>query len=392
MTDSFYEKLIPVEGFSRIVDPSIYTALPNDWLVAVSDVKNSTGMIEQGGYKKVNLIGASTIMAILNLKKSFSLPFIFGGDGAAVCIPQSMEEEARRALFATRKMAQELYDIELRIGIVPISYIREQGYDVLVVPCKLSKAFSQAAFTGGGLQFAEDCLKNPSTAQNFSINLQNENVQADFSGLECRWENVPSARGEIVSLIVQALGTSLEERSRTYREAIKQVEMIYGDDVQCHPVQEKLLRMSLREKYLFGESDIRSYAKGTFERVKYWFTIRWNVLLGKFLLWSSFKTKNLDWGTYKKRLTENTDFKKFDDKFRQLLSGSIEQRKQLQRYLEEKFVARKLVYGMHAAPSALITCLLFDYNNEHIHLVDSDNGGYAVAAKQLKEKILQAQK
>jgi len=161
--ESFYEKLTPIDNFVDISDPKIYTEMPDDWHIAVSDVKNSTELIRNGRYKDVNLIGASTIMALLNLKKSFSIPFIFGGDGACICIPESMVDEAKQSLLATKVMAKDLYGIEMRVGVVPIRFIREQGYNVLVAPCRLSKSFDQAAFSGGGLQFAEDCLKDPNT-------------------------------------------------------------------------------------------------------------------------------------------------------------------------------------------------------------------------------------
>ncbi|MEW5799638.1 MAG: DUF3095 domain-containing protein [Bacteroidota bacterium] len=384
--DSFYQDLTPIQDFADISDPSLYTEMPDDWYVAVSDIKNSTELIRSGRYKEVNLVGASTIIAILNHKKDFSIPFIFGGDGACVCIPQSLIEQTKESLLGTRKMAKDLYGMELRVGIVPIRYIREQGYNVMVAPCRLSQSFAQAAFNGGGIQFAEECLKNPATAQQFTVQ-HNGAATADFSGLECRWKNVPSVHGEIVTLIVQSLGTTDEQKNKTYRDIIRQISEIYGDDAKCHPLQEQLLTMSLEEKFLYGESGIRSYSRGRMYRIFYWLKIRYGVLLGKFLMWSSYKTKNLNWGTYKKRLIENTDFKKFDDKLRQVLSGSAEQRERLTGYLEKKFQERELVYGIHTAASALITCLLFDYNNEHIHLVDSDDGGYAIAAIQLKEKL-----
>ncbi|MFA6540644.1 MAG: DUF3095 family protein, partial [Bacteroidota bacterium] len=216
--DSFYEKLPSIGTFSDISDRSIYTEMPDDWHIAVSDVKNSTELIRQGCYKEVNLIGASTIMAVMNLRKSFSLPFIFGGDGACVCIPESMIEQTRDSLLATKSMARDLYGIELRVGIVPIRFVRSKGYNVLVAPFRLSSTFVQAAFSGGGLQFAEECLKDPATVSQFGLEIGETAPSADFSGLECRWKNVPSAHGEIVTLIVQALGKDDDAKNTIYKE------------------------------------------------------------------------------------------------------------------------------------------------------------------------------
>jgi hypothetical protein len=308
-SESFYENLPPIDRFVDITDPSIYTELPDDWYVAVSDVRNSTELIRSGRYKEVNLIGASTIMALLNLKKSFSLPFIFGGDGACICIPESIVDEAKESLLGTKKMANDLYGIELRVGLVPIRFVREQGYNVFVAPCRLSTTYAQAAFSGGGLQFAEECLKHPVKGSIFNLELKSTTRDADCTGLECRWRNVPSAHGEIVTLIVQAFGSSEKKSHETYREIIGKIGTIYGDDATCHPLAEQLLTMSFSENQLMGESGIRSYGKGKGYRIKYWFKIRWGVLLGKILMWTNYTSKNMNWGTYKKRLIENTDFK-----------------------------------------------------------------------------------
>lgn len=385
-TDDFYETLPVVDRFSDLSDDSVYFPLPEDWSVAVTDVKDSTGLIRNGRYKQVNLVGASAIMAVLNLKKDLSIPFIFGGDGASLCIPSSILEETRSALAATRAMAADLYGIELRIGIIPVSYIRAQGSDVLVARSRLSSSFTQAAFTGGGLQFAEECLKDPEAAARFRVDAAVV-PKGDFTGLECRWQNIPSAHEEIVSLIVQAVGRDQQERNDVYRSVLAAIGRIYGDDTQCHPVREEKLTMALTERFLSGESDIRSYAKGKYARMKYWFGIRWSVLLGMLLMATNYRTKFTEWGTYKQRLIRNTDFKKFDDKIRQVLSGSVKQREQLELFLASLHRDRKVVYGLHFAPHALVTCLLFNYQDAHVHLVDADDGGYAVAALQVKEQM-----
>ncbi len=386
-TDNFYDDLPVVSNFTFISDPSIYSPLPDDWLLAVSDVKNSTELIRAGRYKEVNLVGASSIMALLNIDRTVALPFIFGGDGAVVCIPPSFAAKARQSLAATRLMAKDSFGIELRVGIVPISYIRAQGFDVRVARCIMSGTYVQPVFEGGGIHFAEECLKDPHADEQFGIDTEYITTAADFSGLECRWNNVPSRHGEIVSVIVQAVGKQENERNDLYREVLERIETIYGNDSQCHPVREELLTMSLRGKELMGESRIRSFAKGWFYRIRYWFIVRWGVIAGKYLMGNNVRTASTDWGAYKRTLVANTDFKKFDDKLRFTVSGNAEQRVQLTEYLDQCLQERRAVYGMHSADCALVTCLIFNYNESHVHLVDSVNGGYANAARQLKERM-----
>lgn len=386
-SEFFYESIPVAPSFFNVYDPASYVPLPDDWSVAITDVIDSTGVIQRGGYKEVNLVGASSIIALLNLKKTLSLPFIFGGDGAAVCIPESLVARSKQSLAGTKTMAKEVYNIDLRIGIVPVRYIREQGYDIQIARLSLSDTYAQAAFNGGGLQFAEECIKNPAISPLFDIRASDGSAEADFTGLECRWKNVPSVHGEIVTLIVQSMRSSVEQKNNSYRDVLEQIARIYGDDAQSHPVREELLTMSMREQELRGESGVRSFARGWWFRLLYWFRIRYAVLLGIMLMKRNIRTRHTDWGGYKKRLIANTDFKKFDDKLRLVLSGTPSQRETLVVFLEEQYRAGELVYGTHVAPSALVTCLIFDYQDSHIHLVDSADGGYAMAAMRLKERL-----
>ena len=388
-TETFYLELPVIDDFVDVSNPSVYAMLPGDWHVVVTDVKDSTKAIEKGGYKVVNLLGASSIIAVLNLVKSFSLPFVFGGDGATICVPPSLVDRVKRSLVATKLMATEVYKLDLRVGIVPLGYIRQCGHDVLVARYRISENFVQAVFSGGGLQFAEECIKDSSAARQFTLEVGDVEPEADFSGLECRWQNVPSPRGEVVTLIVQAVGGDALRMNATYRDVIGKIREIYGTDAMCRPVHERDLSMALTERQLSGESNVRSFGKGFLYRMWYWLKIRYGVVLGWYLMNMKVVTKNMKWGDYKSQLVANTDYKKFDDKLRQVLSGTADQRERLTTFLEERFRRHELAYGIHVASTALITCLIFNYNGAHVHLVDSDDGGYAVAAIQLKRQLKQ---
>ena len=61
--------------------------------------------------------------------------------------------------------------------------------------------------------------------------------------------------------------------------------------------------------------------------------------------------------------------------------------KELEEYLEKEYEEGQLVYGIHKSDSALMTCLIFERHGKHIHFVDSSNGGYALASKELKRRL-----
>ena len=98
-------------------------------------------------------------------------------------------------------------------------------------------------------------------------------------------------------------------------------------------------------------------------------------------------TKAVRWSHYTDEMVENTDFRKFDGMLRMVMDGSEAQYLDLREYLEGQYREGKLVYGMHRSREALLTCIVFSYNGNHVHFVDGSDGGYAVAARGLKAQL-----
>ncbi|MDZ7819547.1 MAG: DUF3095 family protein [Aliarcobacter sp.] len=94
-----------------------------------------------------------------------------------------------------------------------------------------------------------------------------------------------------------------------------------------------------------------------------------------------------EWKKYKQRIIRTTDTEKFDDMLRMVISTDKNQTKKLEEYLENLYLKKDIVYGIHKSDSALMTCLIFQRHGKHIHFVDSSNGGYALAAKELKNRL-----
>ncbi len=69
------------------------------------------------------------------------------------------------------------------------------------------------------------------------------------------------------------------------------------------------------------------------------------------------------------------------------LDLSSEQLAALTVALERQHEAGDIVYGIHTAKSTILTCLITNYDGNHVHFVDGADGGYALAAKQLKSEL-----
>jgi len=385
-TDSFYADLSATKEFSEVADLSHYKPLPDDWSAVVSDVKNSTVAINKGEYKAVNITGVSVITSILNSLKPLSVPYIFGGDGCSLCVPDNVLNIVRDALVATKAMSKSQFDLELRIGIVPINVIRKAGYEILVGKHQVSEHYTQATFAGAGLEYAENLIKDDANNTEFRIESTKE-IPADYSGLECRWENVPSQHGETISLIVKAKADNQEQEYRIYSEIINRISEIYGDESRSRPVYSEGLQTTFKGSLLKYEAKARTYGKNIYQTFLYKIKLRVQVLLGRFFMSYKIKTGDVDWGQYKKVTVNNADYRKFDGILRQVLSGNVEQRQTLNQYMLERYKKGECVYGIHVSDSALITCMINNRTDQHFHFIDGADGGYAMAATMLKKQL-----
>jgi len=386
-SDDFYADLPVLEHFSGVCAPGNYRELPDDWCIVVGDVQDSTGAIRAGHYKGVNVLGVSIIAAVQNVAKPLAIPCIFGGDGASLAIPGRLVPKVRQALVATRTMAERQFGLHLRVGIIPCSAIRAAGNQVLIAKHRVSRYFVQCAFAGGGIEYAESLLKDPEAGRPFRFEGHAAPEDVDFSGLECRWQAVPSRHGEIIALIVKSLAEGIDRQAAFYDEVLDTVHGIYGDDENCRPLHEEGLRMTYDPRKLQWESGVRGFGVGAFGKLRrYLFIVAQNVIGSVFFAFRM-QTGGVPWDQYKPDLVLNTDFRKFDGLLREVISGTAEQRERLIAWLESRRAAGECVYGIHASPAALFTCLISKRHGDHLHFVDGADGGYAMAAAAMKEQI-----
>ena len=108
---------------------------------------------------------------------------------------------------------------------------------------------------------------------------------------------------------------------------------------------------------------------------------------GRYLFANNKDTEAVKWSNYRNDMVENSDFRKFDGMLRMVMDGKNTQAEALQAYLEAEYQAGRLVYGMHKSREALVTCIVESYNGNHLHFVDGSDGGYALAAKALKQRF-----
>ncbi|WP_315769953.1 MULTISPECIES: DUF3095 domain-containing protein [unclassified Bradyrhizobium] len=373
-----YYASIPVfRGFARLMEPQLYQPVPDDWLIGTADIVESTKAIADRRYKAVNMAGAAVIAAVTNALEGREFPFVFGGDGASFAVSPDDEAAAREALAATATWVREDLALAMRVALVPVTAIRAQGLDVRVARYGPSANLSYAMFAGGGVGWAEAAMKRGE----FAIPPAPSGAQPDLSGLSCRFEEIPAARGVILSvLVLPAPGADAQAYRKVIEEIITLTERS-PDAGRPVPAGAPALRWPPQG---FGY-EVRA-ARGPL-------LSRWARVLGRTLFVYAVMRFNISIGgfvpdLYKQQVVENSDFRKYDDALRMILDCTDELAQELERRLGAAASRAIVRYGLHRQDAAMMTCFTPSaIRPDHVHFIDGARGGYASAATALKAAV-----
>ena len=375
----FYAGLPTFADAAGITDMANYHAVPQDWLVATTDVVNSTAAVAAGRYKVVNTAGASVISAVANTLQHREFPFVFGGDGAGLAVPGSARSAIEAALAAVRTWALEDLQIELRAALMPVADIRKAGVDVRVARFQVAPEVSYAMFAGGGLVHAETVMKQG----HGMIDAAPAGTRPDLTGLSCRWQPVHSRHGAIVSLLAVP---GAQASQTAFMQLVSEVLDLAGRDRRMsHPLPPEGLRFQWPPRGLSLE--LAASAHGL-QRVSKVFSILGEQAIG----WLSDRTGwsfgRFNARDYRRDVAQNSDFRKFDDGLKLTIDVAADLSDQIEQRLQRAENDGICVYGLHRQSEALVTCIVpSPVTRDHIHFIDGADGGYVSASQHLKAKL-----
>ena len=281
-------------------------------------------------------------------------------------------------------MSRESFDLSLRVGLVKVSSLLDSGLRVRLAKIRMSPNVTQPTFSGRGWEEAERMVKDPQASGVLRVQEDEGPCEGSFEGFECRWQGVPSFQDHKLALLVAAVSEDADANLASYRKLSDKIAQIYGDISSYHPLRAEHMRLSFNPRQLGHEWRVRSSRLGLWGRIKYFARMMLLNLAGAYLFARKMDTKAVRWSHYTDEMVENTDFRKFDGMLRMVMDGSEAQYRDLREYLEGQHREGRLVYGMHRSREALLTCIVFSYNGNHVHFVDGSDGGYAIAARGLK--------
>ncbi len=373
-SDAFYASVPVRRGFRSLMDAARYTPLPDDWAIGIADVVASTKAIAEKRYKAVNMAGAAVIAALTNALEGREFPFVFGGDGASFAVSPRDQAAARGALAATAAWADGELGLTLRVALIPLPHIRQQGLDVRVARYGPSDNLSYAMFAGGGLAWADLAVKRGA----FAIAPAPPGSWPDLSGLSCRFEEFRAARGLIVAVLVMPAEGADPVRFRALTEEI--VALVEaspdagrplpagGPSFGWPPAGAALESHTLPPGSRFRRTRVLS------RTLLYFLIMRAGLRIGGFVP-----------ATYLRQVVENSDFRKYDDGLRMIIDCTPELADRLERRLAAAGGAAR--YGLHRQTGAMMTCFTpSPARSDHVHFIDGAQGGYAAAASALKSQ------
>src|SRR3954469_25018402 len=371
----FYASIPMFRGFGSLMDPALYSPLPDDWAVGVADIVESTSPIAAQRYKAVNMAGAAVIASLTNALEGREFPFVFGGDGASFAVSPQDLEIARNALAGTARWVQDDLDLLMRVALVPVTAVRAQGLDVRVARFAPSPNLSYAMFSGGGLAWAEAAMKRGE----FAVPIAPPGSQPDLSGLSCRFEEIPSVRGVILSvLVVPAKGADPAIFRRVIEDVIALVERS-PDAGRPVPARGPDIRwptagLDYEARTRRGGSLLKKRAVVLARTLFVFLVMRFGIKVGGFVP-----------QTYVRQVVENSDFRKYDDGLRMILDCTPELERTLTARLAAAASSGIIRYGLHRQDAAMMTCFTPSaLRSDHVHFIDGARGGYASAATALK--------
>lgn len=387
----FYASLPAVRVFEDVADLGSYQPAPDSWKVVITDVKGSTRAIEQGRYKEVNALGAGSIVTALNVAGHVAIPYVFGGDGATMLIPPTLDDAVRGALSGLGALARRCFDLDLRVGIVPIDDVLERGARVLVARYQIADNVSLAMLTGGGAGVAEKLVKDEVAGATYRVEPTDDpDGEPSLDGFNCRWNPIANRNGHTVSVLVAALGDDANARHATYGRILEHFGQLDSVD-HLHPVARESLELSDTLSSLDVEAKLHTgKASGPsfqWHRAK----VAATVSIGRRLMRTGKTFGGFDGAAYPDEVLRQTDFRKFDDALRMVLDVTDAQLASIRDFLAQERQRDTIAYGLHVSNNALMTCLVFDHHGRHVHFVDGADGGYAMASKQLKAQLRASQ-
>jgi hypothetical protein len=256
--------------------------------------------------------------------------------------------------------------------------LRKRGREVLVAMHDLGSGRVLAMLAGGGTELAEKLCKSQAGAE-FAI--QGGDGACDLSGLSCRWEPLSPERGAILALVVQSSDRA-PVLPAIYRQIYARIGVVTGENFS--PVKRNALSTRWPPRGMMLEAALG----GRKDRGKRQRRIMLEGAASLVSLKSGKVVGGFDARAYRDSVPRHSDYRKYADSLRMVIDCTTEEANAIRASLDAEWRRGTIDYGAHIASAALMTCFVRNTKEAgHVHFIDAAEGGYALAALDLKRRM-----
>lgn len=376
----FYKRLQKQDnGLVELLSNDIaFRQVPEDWIVFVVDIENSTLAVQEGKHEEVNLAATGSIVTVLNevkkTNKEIRVPYFFGGDGTTFIVPAKFRTKIRSLLENYRHHVKLRTSLILRVGCLEVAEIYNLNHKLKIAKFALTEHLTIPIVLGTGLKHAEEVIKSS------FINTQKKESELEaiaLTGMECRWQEIKPKEEEkkIICLLVDC---QIEQnQGEIYKNIFEKINDIFGDYKERNPISNERLRLNPSIKKMKEELKLKfgNYSFSTL--INSWLS----TIIGDYGF-RIFSTKI----EYFRNIPLLADTIMMDGVLHTVFSGTQKKINEFMPYLEELEQQGKIKYGIQITHSSIMSCYVEDRKNNHIHFVDGTEGGYTKAAMMYKSK------
>ncbi|MDQ2106647.1 DUF3095 family protein, partial [Azospirillum isscasi] len=302
----------------------------------------------------------------------------FGSDGAIAAVPPGRERAAAEALAALAHWAATEMDVPLRVGLVPVQALLDEGLEVLAALQDFGNGNAFGLFLGRGVAAADTWVKA-------DPRWRLEPRPGPLAGLEsvsCRWNPVDSGRGVVLCVIVDPLAggdEGLEVLARVQADIERIVSTAAAAPLGMGERLAPRWPPSWRSLWL----EARARPRG--RRLACALSALGKSALLTLMLRAGWRMAGFDPERYRRGIAERSDFRKSAGGPRFVLDVTKEEASAIEAMLAAHAAAGRIRYGTARAGACTVTCLVGDLAaDRHVHFVDGADLGFWRASVMLK--------
>jgi len=174
-------------------------------------------------------------------------------------ISPRVADRATDILIDTKDKIQKLYNLTLRIGIVPVKDLLQAGKTLQMAKLAVSQYYDQAILSGSAVDTAEAWVKKEGSSY-LAATKTDAGVQASFLGFTCRWQDVKSSDyckfDGTLKMVLSVPSDAREEIHEFLEKEFNSGHIFYGTHVSDRALLTCLVHVeSIREVHFVDAAD-----------------------------------------------------------------------------------------------------------------------------------------